>query len=224
MADALEHRGGVTRVLVVAEQPFARLGLRTLLGERADVTVVGESSSIEEAFPLLAELSPDVIVAAASTESIDGVSAALDPVRAEMVPVVLLGADFTPAEVAPLLRGAARGILSDDATAEEIVAALQAVTQGMLVMEPRILHMLGSALPGAAIKSADAAGDEPLTERELEVLSLVALGLPNKTIASRLRISEHTVKFHVGSILAKLDASSRTEAVTRAARKGLLTL
>ena len=66
--------------------------------------------------------------------------------------------------------------------------------------------------------------DEPLTEREQEVLGLVALGLPNKTIAARLHISEHTVKFHVGSILAKLDAGSRTEAVTRAARRGLLTL
>ena len=77
---------------------------------------------------------------------------------------------------------------------------------------------------GAAGSPAGAEGEEPLTEREREVLDLMALGLPNKTIAARLGISEHTVKFHVGSVMAKLGAASRTEAVTHAIRQGLLAL
>jgi len=223
MADALEHRGSVTRILVVAEHAFARLGLRTLLGDRPDITVVGEASSLEEASPTLAEVEADAIVAADVGEPPGAPASAFDSVLPDGVPIVLLGADLTSSEVASLLGGPVRAMLSADATAEEIAAALQAVDQGMLVIEPRVARMLAAAVPEAAVETEDA-GEEPLTEREHEVLGLVALGLPNKTIASRLKISEHTVKFHVGSILAKLDAGSRTEAVTRAARRGLLTL
>ena len=78
MVDALEHRGGLTRVLIVAEQAFARLGLRTMLAERDDVTVVGEASSLEEASPLLVELEPDVVLAAAGAEWPNGLAPALD--------------------------------------------------------------------------------------------------------------------------------------------------
>jgi DNA-binding NarL/FixJ family response regulator len=114
-------------------------------------------------------------------------------------------------------------LLAADATADEIAAALAAVAQGMVVMEPRIGRLLASTVPSSGDLTV-APGEEQLTDREHEVLQLVALGLPNKSIAARLKISEHTVKFHVGSILAKLDAGSRTEAVTLAARRGLLTL
>lgn len=223
MADALERRGGLTRVLIVAEQAFARLGLRTLLAQRDDVTVVGEASSLEEASQHLGELAPDVVLAAISADAADGPTTASDGGAPDGTPLVLLGGDPSPAELASLLQGPVRGILSADATADEIAAALVAVTQGMLVIEPRIGRALAAALPGGEIQTVPP-GEEQLTDREQEVLQLVALGLPNKTIATRLSISEHTVKFHVGSILAKLDASSRTEAVTRAARRGLLTL
>ena len=223
MADALDHRGSVTRILVVAEHAFARLGLRALLGDRSDMTVVGEASSLEEASPLLAEVEADTIVAADVGESANDLVSALESVAPDSVSIVLLGADFTSSEVASLLGGAVRAILSADATGAEIAAALRAVDEGMLVIEPRVARLLAAAVPESPIET-EAEGEEPLTEREHEVLGLVALGLPNKTIATRLKISEHTVKFHVGSILAKLDAGSRTEAVTRAARRGLLTL
>jgi len=209
--------------LIVAGQPFARLGLRTLLAEHDDLTIVGEASSLEEASRRLGELAPDVILAAPLGDSSDGLMPASEAVATDSTPIVLLGGDPSPAEVAQLLQGPVRGLLSADATADEIGAALSAVTQGMLVVEPRIGRMLATTVPAPQVP-AGSPGEEQLTDREHEVLQLVALGLPNKTIATRLKISEHTVKFHVGSILAKLDAASRTEAVTRAARRGLLTL
>jgi DNA-binding NarL/FixJ family response regulator len=128
----------------------------------------------------------------------------------------------TVGELSAILRAGVRGFLLSEAAGDEIAVALRAVSQGLLVLDPLIARTLTIAPPSIGLD--ELTQDEPLTERELEVLQLLALGLPNKTIATRLRISEHTVKFHVGSILAKLDASSRTEAVTRAARRGLLAL
>jgi DNA-binding NarL/FixJ family response regulator len=115
-----------------------------------------------------------------------------------------------------------RGFLLADANGDEIAAAVGAVTQGLSVLEPPLGRTLAAAAPFSA--AVDSQLEEDLTAREHEVLALLALGLPNKTIASRLLISEHTVKFHVGSIMTKLGAASRTEAVTTAARRGLLTL
>jgi DNA-binding NarL/FixJ family response regulator len=112
--------------------------------------------------------------------------------------------------------------LLKDAGADEILAALRAVTQGLVVLDPAIARL--TTLRQPALTPTSAGLDEALTDRETEVLQLLSLGLPNKTIATRLGISEHTAKFHVGSILAKLGAASRTEAVTLAARRGLLVL
>lgn len=122
-----------------------------------------------------------------------------------------------------LLEGRAWAYLPRDASAEQLLAAIQAVGAGLVALEPTIgEHLLTpTALPMGGT------GEEPaetLTPREREVLQLVALGLPNKTVAARLGISEHTVKFHVAAILAKLGAGSRTEAVHLGIRRGLVTL
>ena len=114
--------------------------------------------------------------------------------------------------------GRPHALLAIDAGGGELVAAVEAVANGLIVTDPRIAARAGHAYASAAVTS------EPLTNREREVLALVAEGLPNKAIALRLRISEHTAKFHVSQILSKLDAGSRTEAVTRAASQGLLAL
>jgi DNA-binding NarL/FixJ family response regulator len=119
----------------------------------------------------------------------------------------------------PLGRGR-MGYLGREATPEAILQAVRAVAAGLVVLDPHAAPGLAAPLPRLA---ADAPA-EPLTARELEVLGLMAQGLANKTIAHRLTISEHTVKFHVGAILAKLGAASRTEAVTLAARQGILML
>ena len=122
-------------------------------------------------------------------------------------------------------RGLAFGALRRDATPEEIAAALSAVAGGLITLDRRLATMLlQPALPVISAPERLAGPEEPLTARELEVLQLLAQGLPNKIIATRLHITEHTAKFHVSSILMKLGAASRTEAVTTAARRGLLML
>jgi DNA-binding NarL/FixJ family response regulator len=127
-------------------------------------------------------------------------------------PVVLLG-DVTPQEG---LRAGARAVLSRDASVAQIAAALQAAAAGLIAVP---VQDSGAIAPPLAEESA-----EPLTPRELDVLEMLAEGLSNKMIAFRLSISEHTAKFHVNSILTKLNAGTRTEAVMRGVRLGLVKL
>lgn len=122
------------------------------------------------------------------------------------------------------------GLLPRDATAEEIISAIEAVARGLIVLDRGMARrLLNSArvptgASGANAREMSPLLSEPLTAREHEVLQLLAEGLPNKLIAARLHVSEHTAKFHVASIMTKLGAASRTEAVTLAARRGLLIL
>lgn len=152
---------------------------------------------------------PSRVFDSASIEFVDSIEAADVIVSDELVdapiPVILL---MDTVDAAALRLGV-RGVLSFDATPNEIEAAVQAVDAGLVVLsEPPVAEELV----------------EPLTERELELLDLLAEGLSNKLIAYRLSISEHTVKTHVASIFAKLGVSSRTEAVSQAIRRGLVML
>jgi DNA-binding NarL/FixJ family response regulator len=128
------------------------------------------------------------------------------------LPTVLLLDTADSAQVSSALRSGIRGVLSREATPEEIEGAIQAVNAGLVVLTPESLPPPSEALT------------EPLSDREREVLELIAEGLSNKLIAHRLSISEHTVKTHVAAILAKFGAGSRTEAVSQAIRRGLVML
>ncbi len=210
------------RVLVVARQPIARAGLRGLLAEIENVVVVGQATSVDQAAGVVSDLHPDIVLASWEAAGVEEMRALAEAVGILGIPLVLLGDTPDTADLSAVLRAGVRGFLLSDASAGDVGAALECVARGFLVLDP----LLGRALPPVAVTSL---GDEleppgPLTDREREVLQLVALGLPNKAIARRLNVTEHTVKFHVGSILAKLGAASRTEAVTRAARQGLLVL
>ena len=210
------------RVLVVARQPRARAGLRALLGEHRDLLVVGQSGAVAEAERIAAGLAPDVVLMEWEPGAAEPVTALATGVGAAGVPLVLIG-DLPPSQELPaLVRAGVRGFLLADATADELAAALRAARQGLLVFDPIVARSLSASAVGVTL--GELATGEQLTEREREVLQLIALGLPNKAIAGRLHISEHTVKFHVGAILAKLGSTSRTEAVTRAVRRGLLVL
>jgi two-component system, NarL family, response regulator YdfI len=135
--------------------------------------------------------------------------------------VVMLTDDPRPALGVELLRRGGRAVLPRHASSEEIVAAIEAVAAGLVVLHPEAMTSLRSASlarPGAVA----AVADQRLTAREIEILGLIAEGLGNKAIAARLRISDHTVKFHIASIFAKLGAGSRTEAVTIGVRQGLI--
>jgi DNA-binding NarL/FixJ family response regulator len=134
--------------------------------------------------------------------------------------VVLIG-NVTRMEVRNLLQAGVQAILQHDSSSSEIIAAIEAVAARLSVFSPEILEVL--APTRAPLTEADQfPAIEPLTSRESEVLSLLAEGAGNKEVAARLHISEHTVKFHVSSILAKLGATTRTEAVTRGYKEGLI--
>ena len=136
--------------------------------------------------------------------------------------VVVLSDGMTPTASADALRAGIRASLPDDISPDQLVAALEAAASGLLVLHPSHAN---EALPaGAASGQALDELAESLTRRELDVLQILAAGLGNKEIAARLKISEHTVKFHVASILGKLGAATRTEAVSIGIRRGLVLL
>lgn len=135
--------------------------------------------------------------------------------------IVMLTDDPRPALGVELLRRGGRAVLPRHASSEEIVAAIEAVAAGLVVLHPEAMTSLRSASP-ARLGAVAAVADQRLTAREIEILGLIAEGLGNKAIAARLRISDHTVKFHIASIFAKLSAGSRTEAVTIGVRQGLI--
>jgi len=206
--------GDPARVFLVAPTPFARVGLRSLLESTevtAEVLVVGEADSVVELVPPEA----DVLVVAGD----DPLEEAARAVAEEGTQAILLLSEDDRSM--PLLREVAPrgwGVISPDAPPEELSAAIIAVAQGLVVL-PR-------SLTGRLLRGQEAVEEpaEPLTAREREVLGLLGRGLSNKMIARDLQISEHTVKFHVSSIYAKLDAASRTEAVRLGARFGLISL
>jgi DNA-binding NarL/FixJ family response regulator len=216
------------RVLIVARQPIARAGLRGLLGDLGDVAIVGVTTGLREAATAAAEARPDVALAAWDGGEVEAIVALAESLGGAGTALILVGDAPPPSDLTAVLRAGARGVLLSEVTSDELGATIRAVARGLLVLPPVLARGLvaRAAAGGATLedRGPDAGPEQPLTEREREVLQLLALGLPNKTIARRLSVSEHTVKFHVGSLLAKLAAGSRTEAVTRAARMGLVTL
>ena len=207
------------RVLVVAAYPAIRAGLSALLAADPGLRPVAPDST-----PLTggwaASPEPAVIVVDLSGA---GEAATDDLADAyPSVPLVLLGGN--PAVDGPGLGAGPIAYLAPDVDGPALVAAVRSVASGLTVLDPAVVgtHFHGAA--GHAHPSALNVAGEPLTARERQVLELVAAGLPNKAIARELEISEHTVKFHVGSLLGKLGAGSRTEAVMQATRRGLLTV
>ena len=207
--------GDPTRVFVVASTPFARAGLRSMLESaevNADVLIMGEADSVIELVPPGA----DVVVVAGDDPLEEEASRAVAEEGTQAI--LLLSEDDRSVPVLREFASRGWGVVSPDASPEELSAAIVAVAQGLVVL-PRTLT--GRLLRGQEAVEEPA---EPLTAREREVLELLGRGLSNKMIARELRISEHTVKFHVSSIYAKLGAASRTEALGLGARLGLISL
>jgi two-component system nitrate/nitrite response regulator NarL len=208
------------RLLVVAADPLARAGLVTLLDDRPGLHVAGQVSGGESLAEELDVFQPDVLVFDLGWEPEEGLvvleELALEPEGGQLT-VVALAPDEEAAAAA--WSAGAQGVLPRTVSAERLEAAIQGVAQGLAVIEPELLANVWPA--GSPSESSLV---EELTPRELEVLQLLAEGLANKAIAQRLAISEHTVKFHVNAIMSKLGAQSRTAAVVRATRLGLIML
>jgi len=212
----------VIRVFIVAASPLARSGLQQLL-THPEVEVAGSAVDLDSAAGLLSEpeAEPDAIVVDASRES--GSATIGSSEIGSDIPIVVLENANNGADASDLLRNGARAILPSGISASELVAALRAVTSGLIVLHPSIV----AAIPHVAVSTSRSTPEEwiePLTKREKEVLQMLAAGLGNKEIAAKLNISDHTAKFHVGSILGKLGVSTRAEAVAMGIRRGLVLL
>jgi DNA-binding NarL/FixJ family response regulator len=207
------------RVFVVASTPMMLAGLRTMLAT-PDLQVVGETSIPAE---LSGEL-PAIDVFVVDELLLEEVRRAMtNNGNGKVALVVLTNNDEGPLSVLRTLSLRGWSIVPLDATTAQLQASVVAAAQGLITLPAALADRLYEQRPVAETITFGSL-DETLTTREREVLELVSQGLSNKLIARRLQISEHTVKFHVSSISAKLGASSRTDAVSRGVRRGLITL
>lgn len=198
-------------VLVVGPDPLARAGLAAMLAARDELRVAGEAAPEEGA---RASASSGAAVALWDL-GVGGAQVQAEGLASSPIPAVALAS--TAADGADALRAGARSVLLRGAAPDAVAAALLAAARGLAVLDPELADAWLRP-PGPA------AAGEGLTHREREVLALLAEGLGNKAIAARLGVSDHTAKFHVNAILAKLGAGSRAEAIVQAARMGLVAL
>ncbi len=209
------------RVLIAAAYPVARAGLTTLINSDPEIEIAGSATDVDELITRVESAAPDVILLDTGDEPDSWLESLAGLPRAGTFPAVLLLAG-SPEIVAEVLRLGMHGLLLRDATTEEMVEAIHAAARGLVVLDPRVASVLAEESFHPALAPRATATLEPLTDREREILQLIARGLPNKAIAAELHISEHTVKFHVASIFDKLAVSSRAEAVAQAGRSGLI--
>jgi DNA-binding NarL/FixJ family response regulator len=211
----------MTRVLVAAPSAVVRAGLEAILARDPSLVVVGSAISPRSLVDDVTEHEPDVVLLDAGNVDIEELVSALPLLSvdaddgAHATPrIVLLTDEREPSRVADALHGGVRGLLSREALPNEILTAIGAAAAGLVVLSPEWLDPIAPSRPAASHAAS--------TSHPAEVLRMIADGLANKQIAARLGISEHTVKFHVASIFAKLHASTRAEAVVVGARLGMI--
>lgn len=213
------------RILIADDHPVVRDGLAAILGTQPDFVVIATAADGQEAVRLAAELKPDIVLLDLEMPELDGVQA-LARMRAASpaIRALVFTAFDTDERILGAVRAGAQGYLLKGAPREELFRAVRVVSQGGSLLQPvvasRLLQRMAAHGPAAAEPPAAAT----LTSREVQVLRLLAHGRANKEIAAELVISERTVKFHVSSILSKLGASNRTEAVRLAVQRGLVAL
>lgn len=202
------------RVFLIAAPGRARDQLEDLL-DSAETAIIGRADHIESVHDELADAA-DVLVLDTAAAPMEDLLEALQQTRLlRSTKVVLVGDPLTSASVNRAIRSGIRGILPQSVEPEQLSAALEAIARGLVVIHPN--EMRAQPITDDFVQSV-----EPLTAREREVLQMLSQGVGNKEVATRLKISEHTVKFHIASIFGKLGASTRTEAVSIAMRRGLI--
>jgi DNA-binding NarL/FixJ family response regulator len=212
------------RILIVDDHAVVREGLRAFLALQDGFEIVGEAADGEEAVARAAELEPDVILMDLVMPKLDGVSAMRElRHRGARAHVIVLTSFLDDDRLLPALEAGAAGYLLKNSQPTELARAVRAAQAGEAIIDPTAAARLVNVLSGSGRARRGATRLDQLTDREREVLALIAQGRANKRIALELGISEKTVKNHVGHVLAKLGVTDRTQAAVLAVQEGLLT-
>jgi len=210
------------RVLVVDDHAIVRKGIRALLATESDIQVVGEASDGAQAITNVLTLTPDVVLMDLVMPNVDGIEATRQIVAQRPETRILVLTSFAADDkVLPAIKAGALGYLLKDSSPEQLVQAIRLVHRGEASLDPSIARKL---LHELAHPPKQPPTPDPLTERELEILRLIAQGRSNREIAEELVIAEMTVRTHVSNILSKLHLASRTQAALYALRQGLASL
>ena len=210
------------RVLIVDDHAIVRKGIRALLAEIEDIDVIGEAGNGEEAVSQANALSPDVILMDLVMPGVDGIQATRQITAEEPCPSVLVLTSFASDDkVFPAIKAGALGYLLKDSEPSALLTAIRQVHRGEPSLQPSIAQKVLKELKAPAALQPT---PDPLTERELEVLRLVAKGMTNPEIAQHLVVTEATVRTHVSNILGKLHLANRVQATLYALHEGITSL
>jgi DNA-binding NarL/FixJ family response regulator len=213
----------VIRVVLVDDQELMRVGFRMVLGAQDDMEIVGEAANGREAVELAETLRPDVVLMDVRMPVLDGVEATKQITDKAFAKVLVMTTFDLDEYALSALRNGASGFLLKDTPPAQLVSALRSVASGDAVVSPSVTRrLLDRFLGSGGGQLRDASVLDVLTEREREVLLLIAQGLSNTEIARKLYLSEATVKTHVGRVLSKLDLRDRVQAVVLAYETGLV--
>jgi len=213
------------KIVIVDDHEMVRNGLSVMLEREEDFTVIGEANNGKEAVELVGKLQPDVVLMDLRMPEMDGVEAMrLIRAKDDSVEFLVLTTFDSDEYIFDAIEAGAKGYLLKDTSREELFKAVRTVNRGESLIEPAVVSRVLDRL--TQLSQRVARGPDPLTlsDRELEVLQLMAKGSANKQIAGDLSITESTVKTHVANIFQKLEVSHRTEAVTKAMSQGIIKL
>ena len=214
-----KNQAGRMRVLVASSLPQTATSIAGLLRNHPDLEIIVSSGAAAGLQNAVRDLDPDVLIFDGDEHEAESTPDLRE--LAEAIPTIVLVHEPWAAWIRQALHAGVRGVLPYGASADELTAAIRAVASGLLTLSTEFAEVIFHSSGQADSEELEVVM-ESLTPREQEVLAMLAEGLLNKEIARRLQISEHTVKFHISSIMGKLGASSRTEAVTRGIRRGLV--
>ena len=211
------------RILIVDDHPLIREGLRAVLETQPDMELVGEARDGNEAVIRAGALKPDVVLMDLSLPEMDGLKATRQILHNDpSVRVLVLSNYLDDDKVFNVLKAGAKGYILKETFPQELRQAVRNVYQGKSALDPAIQRKLVDHL--SQVAGSDPQGEAGLTERELEVLRLMAQGFSNSQIAEKISVADGTVRFHVSNILRKLELENRTQAVLYALQKGLANL